>query len=175
MLNKALITLVIVSVMLITGCGRSITLKTDNVTIIHNDDQTLLSDGDNELMIAGASGTAQTLVVPYNGESAITAVMRDKRDGSVIDADDGTDDAAWDDGEIEATQQAVSNDWLLSIPASNVKIVYITLYSVAAASVDKTTIPYNYQGTAFLLDTRYGSTGTDTNFNINGQIRVRDN
>ena len=92
---------------------------------------------------AEASFTAKTYVLPYNGETAKTIVLRDIATGNVISATDGTSTASttWAAGEIEGSQHSISNDWTFSIPSMPSRYAFFTVYDAAASSVDKTTTP----------------------------------
>lgn len=108
-----------------------------------------------------AEYATRTLVIPFNGESALTIVFRNLDSGNLIDADDGTSTAstAWDDAEIEGSLHAASGDWVFTIPTTSVRNLYFTQYAVAKTSVAKTTTP---DRSAILYDPSTGRTYTDT-------------
>lgn len=108
-----------------------------------------------------AEFAAKTLVIPFNGETAVTVVFRDLNNGNLIDADDGTSTAAtaWGDAEIEATQHAESNDWLIAVPTTSVRTAYFSVFHSAASAVTKTSVP---DKSAVLYDVESGRTFTDT-------------
>jgi len=107
---------------------------------------------------AQAASAAHNLVIPYNGEAAITVVFALPSNASLIDADLGTIGASWADAEIEASQDATSNDWIIAIPSTQYNIFFCKVYHVAAASVDKTTVPSR---DPFLYDTGKRGSFTD--------------
>ncbi|MCE5185039.1 MAG: hypothetical protein LLF76_02815 [Planctomycetaceae bacterium] len=105
---------------------------------------------------------AQTLVIPFNGESAVTVVLRERTTGNILSAADGTCTASttWAAGAIQATQHSVSNDWLVVIPASYIRECILSIYHATKATVTKTTTP-DVAPVLFNLGT--GRTYTDAN------------
>lgn len=117
---------------------------------------------------------AQTLVIPYAGQTALTVVLRQDKTGHILHATTGdcTSAITVANGRIQAVRHAQSGDWLVSIPATDVKTLYATLYHKSAAEVTKDTVPDTPSAVAFLFDANTGSSFSDLLPMRNGRILV---
>lgn len=115
--------------------------------------------------------SSKVLVIPYNGESNLTVVLREYGTGNVLDATTGDcdDTITFAQGCIEATRHAKSGDWLVVVPATDVKTLYGTIYKLAAASVTKNSTS-DLPG--FLFDSKYGIVFSNTVPTFNGRVLV---
>lgn len=75
-------------------------------------------------------------------------------------------------GRIAATRHPESGDWLIQLPATDVKTLYATLYYRALAEVDKETTPDEPKALAFLFDASRGVSFSDLLPVINGRVAV---
>jgi len=117
---------------------------------------------------------AQTLVIPYGGQTALTVVFRQDKTGHILHATTGdcTSSITVANGRIQATRHPQSGDWLVSIPATDVKTLYGTLYHKLATEVTKDTVPDAPSAVAFLFDARTGSSFSDLLPTLNGRVLV---
>lgn len=114
------------------------------------------------------------LVVPYGGESNLTVVFREHQTGNVLNGSNGDCDASvtFAQGRIAATRHPESGDWLIQLPATDVKTLYGTLYYRALAEVDKETTPDEPKASAFLFDANSGVSFSDLLPILNGRVLV---
>ena len=117
---------------------------------------------------------SQTLVIPFGGEAALTVVLRQDKTGHVLHATTGecTPSVTFVQGRIAAVRHPQGGDWLVPIPATDVKSLYGTLYYAAAGSVTKDTEPDTPNAVAFLFDTKSGAAFSDLVPMLNGRILV---
>lgn len=117
---------------------------------------------------------AQKLLIPYAGQPALTAVLRDEKTGNVLHAVSGDcqSSVSFADGRISASRHPQSGDWVVIIPATDIKTLYGTLYHKPASEVIKDTVPDSPSAAAFLFDTADGCVFTDAVPTRNGKIRV---
>lgn len=117
----------------------------------------------------------RTLIIPFNGETALTVVFRDAKTGNVVHGTAGTCTAAttWDSGEIAAVAHSISGDWTVAVPSvtRNFSTLYFTIYYAVPGDITKATQP-SVSGAA-LYDTRSGKTYTDTVPVSEGEVRSR--
>lgn len=118
---------------------------------------------------------AKTLIIPFNGETALTVVFRDAKTGNIVHGTAGTSTAAttWDNGEIAAVAHSISGDWMIAVPSVTraFPTLYFTIYYAAPADITKATVPSAPKAT--LYDTRSGKTYTDTVPVSEGEVRSR--
>ena len=117
---------------------------------------------------------SQTLILPFGGESALTVVFRQDKTGDVLHAVSGDCSAsiAFADGRIAAIRHPQSGDWQVSVPATDIKTLYGTLYAAAVADVHKDTVPTAPTAVAFLFDTKRGIAFSDLVPTFNGRVLV---
>jgi hypothetical protein len=117
---------------------------------------------------------SKVLVIPFGGEAALTVVFRQDKTGNVLHATSGdcSSSVTFANGKITAARHPQSGDWLVTIPASDIKTLYGTLYYAAAAAVDKDTVPDAPSATAFLFDTLRGVSFSDILPTFNGRVLV---
>lgn len=115
---------------------------------------------------------AQVLVIPFGGQTALTVVLRQDKTGHILHATTGdcTASIPFASGRIQATRHAQSGDWLVLIPATDVKTLYGTLYHKSLAEVTKDTIPDTPSAAAFLFDASTGSSFSDLLPIRNGRV-----
>lgn len=123
---------------------------------------------------AKAADYTKTYVIPYNGESYKTIVLRCLNNGNCVNATTGTSSAAttWDSAELAGVRNTLSGDWVFTMPtlSSTLGTVYFTGYNVAPASITKDTI---YDKGPLLWDPRSGAGYTDASPTEQGELRVR--
>ena len=112
---------------------------------------------------------ARTLVIPFNGESHKTLVLRDKYTGDVIHASTGTVAETFSAGIITGEPHDVSGDWVFALPSTAFRVLYFTLYDEAAPTA--ASIPA--EGSAQLYDPCTGQTYTDGTVSANGRLFMR--
>ena len=112
---------------------------------------------------------SRTLVIPFNGESYKTLVLRDKYTGDVIHASTGEVTETFSVGIIAGVAHDVSGDWVFALPSTAFRVLYFTLYDEAAPTA--ASIPV--EGSAQLYDPRTGQTYTDGIVSANGRLFMR--
>ena len=114
------------------------------------------------------------LVIPFGGESALTAVFRAEKSGNVLHATTGDCSASipFANGRIAATRHPQSGDWLVAIPSTDIKTLYGTRYAAALVDVTKDTVPTAPAAAAFLFDTKHGGSFSDLVPTLNGRVLV---
>ncbi len=115
----------------------------------------------------------RTLILPFNGETAKTIVMRDAANGNVINKTTGASasNTAWADGENAGSAHTYSGDWVFTIIVSDtVKEAYFTYYNVAPASITAATTPDS--NAPILYNPKTGKTYTDTNPREDQAVKV---
>lgn len=117
---------------------------------------------------------AQLLVIPFGGQTALTVVFRQDKTGNILHATTGdcTSSITVANGRIQATRHAQSGDWLVAIPATDVKTLYGTLYHKSAVEVTKDTVPDAPSAVAFLFDAKTGASFSDLLPTLNGRVLV---
>jgi hypothetical protein len=117
---------------------------------------------------------SKVLVIPFGGETALTVVFRQDKTGNVLHATTGDCSASvtFANGRIAATRHPQSGDWLVAIPATDVKTLYGTLYYAAIGDVNKDTSPDAPNAIAFLFDMKTGASFSDLVPMLNGRILV---
>ena len=117
---------------------------------------------------------SRTLVIPYGGEDHLTLVFRADKAGDVLHATSGDCSASitFANGRIEATRHPQSGDWLVAIPATDIKSLYGTLYYAPVGDVDSNTAPDAPNAIAFLFDMKSGASFSDMVPMLNGRILV---
>jgi hypothetical protein len=117
---------------------------------------------------------AQTVVIPFGGEAALTVVLRQDKTGHVLHAVSGDCSAGitFAQGRITAVRHPQSGDWLIPIPATDAKSLYGTLYYAPAATITKDTEPDTPNAVAFLFDAKSGAVFSDLVPMLNGRILV---
>lgn len=117
---------------------------------------------------------SRLLVIPYGGESHLTVVFRQDKTGNVLHGVNGDCSASisFADGRIAAVRHPESGDWLVTIPATNIKTLYGTLYYAAIGDVTKDTSPDAPNAIAFLFDTKSGASFSDMVPMLNGRVLV---
>ena len=116
----------------------------------------------------------RVLVIPYGGEDALTVVFREDKTGNVLNATSGECAASvtFAYGRIAAARHPESGDWRVTIPATDVKTLYGTLYYAPAIDVDKNTAPDAPNAVAFLFDMKTGASFSDMLPTLNGRVLV---
>ncbi len=114
------------------------------------------------------------LVIPFGGETHLTVVLREDKAGNVLHATTGDCSASvtFAQGRIAATRHPQSGDWLVPIPATNIKTLYGTVYYAAASGVTKDTAPDAPNAIAFMFDMKIGASFSDLVPMLNGRILV---
>jgi len=117
---------------------------------------------------------SKVLVIPFGGEADLTVVFRQDKTGNVLHATTGdcTASVTFTQGKITATRHPQSGDWLIAIPATDIKTLYGTLYYAAASSITKDSSPDAPNAIAFLFDTKRGASFSDMLPTFNGRILV---
>jgi hypothetical protein len=116
----------------------------------------------------------RVLVIPFGGEAALTVVLREDKTGNVLHATTGDCSASvtFAQGRIAATRHPESGDWLVPIPATDIKTLYGTLYHAEATGVTKDTTPDAPNAIAFMFDMKIGASFSDLVPMLNGRILV---
>ena len=114
------------------------------------------------------------LVIPFGGETHLTAVLRQDKTGNVLHATTGDCSASvtFVQGRIAATRHPQSGDWVVAIPATDIKTLYGTVYYAAASGVTKDTAPDAPNAIAFMFDMKIGASFSDLVPMLNGRILV---
>ena len=112
---------------------------------------------------------SRTLVIPFNGESHKTLVLRDKYTGDVIHASTGAVTDTFSQAIIAGVAHDVSGDWVFTLPSTSFRVLYFTLYDVETPT--KASIPV--EGSAQLYDPCTGQTYTDSTVSANGRLFMR--
>ena len=112
---------------------------------------------------------SRKLVIPFNGESYKTLVLRDKYTGDVIHASTGAVTETFSQAIITGAAHAVSGDWVFTLPSTAFRVLYFTLYDVETPTKASTPV----EGSAQLYDPRTGQTYTDSAVSANGRLFIR--
>jgi len=117
---------------------------------------------------------SKVLVIPFGGEANLTVVFRQDKTGNILHATTGDCSASvtFANGRITAARHPQSGDWLVAIPATDIKTLYGTLYYAAAATVSKDTSPDAPNAIAFLFDMKTGASFSDMLPTFNGRVLV---
>jgi len=117
---------------------------------------------------------SRTLIIPYGGQPNLTVVFRQDKTGNVLHATSGDCSASvtFAQGRIAATRHPQSGDWQVTIPGTDVRTLYGTVYDAAASAVTRDTVPDAPGTDAFLFDMKFGASFSDLVPTFNGRVLV---